>query len=62
MMGRTISGVIVRGHSSACDAVNVLVLTMTDGSSWEVEGPYGGYTGRSCDEYKETISGRRVDA
>jgi hypothetical protein len=55
LVGRTIASAVVRGHSAACDAENVLVLTMTDGTTWEVVGDYGGYTGKSCDEYVELI-------
>jgi hypothetical protein len=33
---------------------------MTDGSTFYIEGGYGGYTGKSCDEYIETINVRKT--
>lgn len=55
LIGKTIKNAEVKGHSEKCDGVNVLVLTMEDGSIFYVVGGYGGYTGKSCDEYPEYI-------
>ena len=55
LVGKTIASALVQSHDPSCDAENTLVLTMTDGSVIDVVGGYGGYTGRSCDEYKELI-------
>ena len=56
LIGKTIEGVEIKGHSKGCDSENVLKLTMTDGSIFEITGGYGGYTGKSCDEYIEIIA------
>lgn len=58
LVGKTIKSVEKTGHSKDCDAVNVLVLTMEDGTIFRIVGSYGGYTGKSCDEYPESISVR----
>jgi hypothetical protein len=58
LVGKTIASAHVESHLASCDAENVLVLVMTDGSVYEIEGGYGGYSGRSCDEYKELIDVR----
>lgn len=42
-------------HDPNCDSKNVLVLTTNKGV-FEIEGTYGGYTGKSCDEYIEVIN------
>lgn len=55
LVGKTIASARVEPHMAECDAENVLVLTMTDGSVWDVVGGYGGYTGNSCDEYFEHV-------
>jgi hypothetical protein len=55
LVGKTIAYAVVVPHSDACDAENVLRLTMTDGSEWHITGGYGGYTGNSCDEYFEWV-------
>lgn len=60
LKGKRIKSVSIKGHQTDCDSKNVLVLTMSDDSTYEIEGGYGGYTGRSCDEYIETIEIRRV--
>ena len=39
-----------------CDGENILLLNFSDGTSVKIEGGYGGYTGKSCDEYYEFIS------
>ncbi len=58
LIGHTIVNAEIKGHSEHCDGLNVLVLTMEDGSVFSVIGSYGGYTGHSCDEYPEHISVR----
>lgn len=55
LKNKTIKSVKLKGHDPRCDSKNILVLEMTDGSLFEIEGGYGGYTGKSCDEYIETI-------
>lgn len=55
LIGKTIKRAYLKGHSENCDSINVLVIEMNDGSIFEIEGGYGGYTGKSCDEYIETI-------
>ena len=47
-------------HDDDCDGTNVLRLTLDDGTVVDITGSYGGYTGRSCDEYVELISVDRV--
>lgn len=47
-------------HDDSCDGTNVLRLTLDDGSRVDITGGYGGYTGRSCDEYVELISVDKV--
>ena len=54
LVGATISSAKVVGHQDDCDGVNVLVIE-TDKGTFEVIGGYGGYTGKSCDEYYENI-------
>jgi hypothetical protein len=56
LVGKTIAAAEVQPHDPECDAENVLVLTMTDGTVWHIEGGYSGYTGHSCDEYFEWVS------
>jgi hypothetical protein len=60
LIGKTIVAVKLKKHLDSCDSVNVLLLTMTDGSVFEIAGGYGGYTGNSCDEYVETISIKQI--
>jgi hypothetical protein len=55
LVGKTIASATVVPHDVSCDAENVLVLSMTDGSVWSIAGGYGGYTGASCDEYFEWV-------
>lgn len=43
------------GSEDSCDGKNTLELYFTDGTSCEIVGGYGGYTGESCDEYFEVI-------
>jgi hypothetical protein len=43
-----------------CDGENVLELTFTDGSSVDITGGYGFYTGASCGEYFKTITIRAL--
>lgn len=55
LIGKTIKAVKIKGHSTGCDSLNVLVLKMESGEVFEITGGYGGFTGHSCDEYVETI-------
>ena len=61
LIGKTISAAEVLPHDYLCDGENVLRLTFTDGSTTDVQGGYGGYSGKSCDEYFEWIRVGRVD-
>ena len=56
LVGKTIATAEVVGHDPTCDGENVLRLVCTDGTSIDVFGGYGGYTGESCDEYFELIT------
>lgn len=60
LIGKKIKSAVIIGHSLGCDSENVLVLKMTDGSIFHITGGYGGYTGKSCDEYIETIAVEQV--
>ena len=53
--GKQIKSATLKGHKEDCDSINVLILEMTDGSIFEIEGGYGRYTGASCEEYIETV-------
>jgi len=56
LVNEKILGVELRCHQDeGCDGENFLVLTMESGKIFHMEGGYGGYTGKSCDEYKELI-------
>lgn len=64
LVGKTITSAIILGcknfagwveNKTPCDGENVLKLTFSDGTSVEITGGYGGYTGKSCDEYFEKI-------
>ena len=59
LIGKTVLTAYVVSHKPDCDASNLLVLQMSDGSVFEIEGGYGGYSGDSCDEFIELISIRR---
>lgn len=56
LVDRTVVHVAAVAHDDSCDATNVLRLTLDDGSVVDITGGYGGYTGWSCDEYRELIS------
>lgn len=60
LIGKTIKEVELKGHAIGCDSINVLVLTMETGETFEITGGYGGFTGKSCDEYIETIGVEKV--
>lgn len=60
LVGRAVVHVVAVPHDDECDGANVLRLTLDDGSVVDIEGNYGGYTGRSCDEYVEFISIAKV--
>ncbi len=62
LVDRTIVGVNALPHLDECDSPNVLRLTLDDGSKVDIEGHYGGYSGRSCDEYVELLDIREVPA
>mgnify|MGYP001597123431 CR=1 FL=1 len=56
ILGKTIkTAKIVCHKKEGCDGENLLTLEMTDGSIFYIEGGYGGYTGKSCDEYFEWV-------
>lgn len=58
LVGAEIISAKLKKHDKNCDSVNVLVLK-TDKGTFEIEGTYGGYTGRSCDEYIELVKLRK---
>lgn len=51
LIGKTIENAEVIG-TEEFDDVDYLLLTFTDGSSEKIAPSYGGYTGRSRDEYR----------
>lgn len=56
LIGETIVSVEKRCHlDEGCDGENLLVLQTASGKTIYIEGGYGGYTGKSCDEYYEWI-------
>ena len=56
LIGETIkSAKIVCHKKSGCDGENLLILEMESGKTFYIEGGYGGYTGKSCDEYYEWV-------
>jgi len=61
LIGKTIVSASIVGcdrslyGDDSCDGENILVLNFSDGTSVKCEGGYGGYTGKSCDEYYEYI-------
>jgi hypothetical protein len=46
---------IVCHMTEGCDGENLLILEMESGKTFYIEGGYGGYSGKSCDEYYEYI-------
>lgn len=54
LIGKTIAHAEVIG-TEEFDDVDYLLLTFTDGSSEKIAPSYGGYTGRSRDEYRVQI-------
>ena len=57
LKGETIkSAHIVCHQKTGCDSKNLLILKMESGKTFYIEGFYGRYTGKSCDEYIEYIS------
>ena len=60
LIGKTIKSAKIIGHDSKCDGENLLILTMTDVEKFFIEGGYGGYTGKSCDEYFEWVEVRKI--
>ena len=60
LLDRTVVHAVALAHADECDSTNVLRLTLDDGSVVDITGGYGGYTGRSCDEYIELISVDKV--
>lgn len=56
LVGETIVSAEIRCHlDKGCDGRNLLVLQTTSGKTIHIEGGYGGYTGKSCDEYYEYV-------
>ena len=61
LIGKTIVSASIIGcpgskyNDLGCDGENILVLNFSDGTSVRCEGGYGGYTGKSCDEYYKYI-------
>lgn len=56
IIGETIkSAKIVCHMKTGCDGDNLLILEMESGKTFYIEGQYGSYTGKSCDEYYEFI-------
>lgn len=51
IVGKTITSAVFRKYKEDCDDIPYLDLTFSDGSSVTIEGTYGGYTGKSYDEY-----------
>ena len=51
LIGKTIADAEVVG-TEEFDDVDYLLLTFTDGSSEKIAPDYGGYTGRSRDEFR----------
>lgn len=60
LIGKTIARARIIGHQRGCDSKNLLVLEMVGGEKYYIEGGYGGYTGKSCDEYYEYIGVRKI--
>lgn len=60
LVDRTVVHVQAVAHDPNSDCTNVVRLTLDDGSVVDITGGYGGYSGRSCDEYVELISVDRV--
>lgn len=57
LRGKSIVEVTACAHSEACDAANVLVLKMDDGSRVRIAGGYSDQrTGHSCGEYREALA------
>lgn len=52
LVDRTVVHVAAVPHLDECDSPNVLRLTLDDGRVIDIEGGYGGYSGRSCDEVR----------
>jgi adenylate cyclase len=55
LVGKKIQSALVTYHNEECDGENVLRLVFTDNTTIDIVGDYGGYSGRSCDEYVEFI-------
>ncbi len=57
LIGETIKSAKIVCHlAKGCDGENLLILEMESGRTFYIQGGYGGYTGASCDEYREWIS------
>jgi hypothetical protein len=59
LVGKTIESVEVKGLEGF-DDVPFLILKMTDGSVYEIEADYNGYSGESQDEYQRLIEIREI--
>ena len=56
LIGERIENAKIVCHlKSGCDGKNLLILKMESGKTFYIEGGYGDYTGKSCDEYFEWI-------
>lgn len=57
LIGEKIKSARILCHlKEGCDGKNLLILKMESGKTFYIQGGYGGYTGKSCDEYYEYIS------
>ena len=56
LIGETIKSAKIVCHlKSGCDGENLLVIETESGKTFYIQGGYGGYTGKSCDEYYEWV-------
>lgn len=60
IIGKTVAEIWREGYVEYDDEPHIL-LKMTDGSVWRFTGSYGGYTGKSQDEYISLITLGRDD-
>lgn len=56
LIGEKIKSARIVCHlKKGCDSKNLLILEMESGKTFYIQGGNSGYTGKSCDEYYETI-------
>ena len=60
LSGKTIANAMQMKHPS-CDDSGWLRLAFTDGSAFDIEACYGGYSGESVDEYPTLIFLKHAD-